>query len=122
MAGQRSTWDYWLSLIAGVAVLGVAFLPTQRPGLVDAVPLCGPNSKPDPQGCTQLQQAFGESLVATIHYISAAVFILSLAAICFVFARREKDHGGEGVRGAIPPILRNGDTRGCCMGRTGQSS
>jgi hypothetical protein len=37
-----------------------------------------------------VQQQFGESLVATVHFACAAVFILSLAAMCFLFARREQ--------------------------------
>ncbi|MGH2808072.1 MAG: hypothetical protein ACRDKT_12455 [Actinomycetota bacterium] len=93
MAGQRATWDFVLSSTAGIAALGVAFLPTTRPNLADDAPLCG--SDPIPAGCTQLQQAFGEMAVATIHYISAAIFILSLAAICFVFATREQKHVGS---------------------------
>jgi len=48
-----------------------------------------------PQGCSPLQQQFGEQLVAGIHFAAAAVFILSLAWLCFVFAdpRREKRPG-----------------------------
>jgi hypothetical protein len=88
MAAQRSTWDHRLSTLAGIAALGVAFLPTTRPNLPDAAPLCG--TDPTPAGCTQLQQAFGETPVASIHFASAAVFILSLAAICFLFSRRER--------------------------------
>lgn len=88
MAAQRSTWDYRLSTVGGVAALGVAFLPTTRPGLGELTPRCG--SDPVPSGCTQLQQAFGESAVAAVHFASAGIFILSLAAICFVFARRER--------------------------------
>lgn len=90
MAGQVRTWDFWLSLAAGIAALGVAFFPTKRPNLDAGAPLCG--TQPTPPGCTQLQQAWGETAVATIHFTSAAVFILCLAAICFVFARREQRH------------------------------
>lgn len=93
MAAQASTWDFWLSSVAGLAVLGVAFLPTKRPVLSDTGPLCGPDAVPAPPGCTQLQQAFGEAAVASVHYVCAGIFILSLAAICFLFARRELKHG-----------------------------
>lgn len=89
MAGQMSTWDFWLSSTAGVAVLGVALFPTMRPGLEASAPRCGPEAVPVPPGCTQLQQAFGETAVATVHYIAAGIFILTLAAICFLFARRD---------------------------------
>lgn len=87
MAGQKWTWDYQLSTVAGIAVLGVAFLPTKRPNLRLGDPLCG--STPMPGGCSQLQQALGETSVAAVHHGSATIFILSLAALCFVFARRE---------------------------------
>lgn len=98
MSAQRGTWDFLLSSVAGVAALGVALLPTTRPNLVDASVRCGAASDPVPAGCTQLQQAFGETAVATIHYVSAGIFILSLAAICFLFALREKRHEGAGKR------------------------
>lgn len=99
MAGQTRTWDFWLSSTAGVGALGVAFFPTRRPNLAEGDPLCG--SVPSPQGCTQLQQSWGENAVAGVHFASAAVFILCLAAICFVFAHREKEHDGNPARVAF---------------------
>jgi len=93
LAGQVRTWDFWLSSVAGVAALGVAFFPTERPGLPGGAPLCGPDSSPRPPRCTALQQAWGETTVAAVHYASAAVFILTLAALCFVFAHRDARHG-----------------------------
>ena len=94
MAAQRSTWDFWLSSLAGIAAVGVAFLPTSRPDLPPTAPLCGTDGAVTP-GCTPLQQALGETSVATVHYICAGVFILSLAAICFVFARRDEVRTGS---------------------------
>lgn len=88
MAGQ-SNKDFWYSLWAGVAVFGVAFLPTQRPGIPDAGPFCG--AKPMPEGCAPLQQAFGETPIATLHFICAAAFIFFLAVMSFLFAKREKE-------------------------------
>jgi hypothetical protein len=79
MAAQPTKADYWLSTLAGVAVLGVAFLPTARPHLGEGAP-------------TKLQETFGETAVAAVHFTSAAIFILSLAALCFVFAHREKQY------------------------------
>lgn len=81
LAAQRRTWDYWLSTVAGIAVLGVAFLPTQRPPFSTTPP-------------TPLQQRWGEHPVAAAHFACAAVFILSLAALCFVFAARDRRWGG----------------------------
>lgn len=88
MAGQRKTLDFWLSLVAGVTVIGVAFFPTSRPGQMNDAPRCG--TTPMPAGCSPVQQQLGETLTATIHFVCAAVFILSLAAIAFLFAYREK--------------------------------
>ncbi|TVP65431.1 MAG: DUF998 domain-containing protein [Nitriliruptor sp.] len=90
MSAQTWTKDFWLSLVGGIAVLLVAFFPTRRPGLSDSDPLCG--ATPAPAGCTGLQQALGETTVAVVHFTAAIVFVLSLAALCFVFARREQRH------------------------------
>ena len=88
MSGLTKTWDFWLSLIAGIAVLGVVFFPTARPGLLPDAPRCG--STPIPEGCASVQQQFGETFVASIHFACATIFILCLAAIAFLFAYREK--------------------------------
>src|SRR5215207_5455355 len=50
MAGQMKRPDWWLSLIAGIVVLGVVFFPTGRPNLGDEAPLCG--TTPEPAGCS----------------------------------------------------------------------
>jgi hypothetical protein len=88
MAGQRNTFDFWLSCVAGAAVLGVTFLPTQRPGLSEDDPRCGVT--PEPTGCSPVQQAWGETLVSVLHFVAAFVFIVALAAICFLFAHRAR--------------------------------
>jgi hypothetical protein len=90
MSGQAKTWDFWLSLVAGITVVGVVFFPTWRPGLPQGAPKCG--TMPMPAGCSSIQQQFGEALVARIHSSCAAVFILSLAAISFLFAYRENKY------------------------------
>lgn len=95
MAEQRKRLDWWLSLLAGIAVLGVVFFPTGRPNLAEGAPLCG--TTPEPSGCSPVQQQFGETQVATIHFACAVVFILSLAAICFYFAYRERRAGNTGA-------------------------
>ena len=95
MAAQRKTWDFLLSSIAGVAALGVALLPTTRPDLADDATRCGEVADVAPAGCTHLQQAFGETAIAAIHFASAGVFILSLAAICYLFSTREKRFTGN---------------------------
>lgn len=72
----KGTLSFWLTLVAGLAVIGVAFFPTWRPD-------------PEVTALTQLQVAFGEGRVARVHYTCAIIFILSLAAIAFTFSRRQ---------------------------------
>jgi hypothetical protein len=88
MAGMPRTWDFCLSLIAGVFLLVVVFFPTSRPDIPSGEPLCGSN--PSPPGCSPVEQALGETPTATVHFIAATIFIICLAAISFLFARREK--------------------------------
>jgi hypothetical protein len=102
MSGLTRTWDFWLSLVAGVAVLGVVFLPTSRPGLAHGAARCG--TTPEPPGCAAVQQQFGETRVAAIHFTCAIVFILSLAAIAFLFAYREKCYENNAVMAAIQKL------------------
>lgn len=68
--------DNSLSILAGTAVLVVAVFPTDRPDRI---------SSPE----TPLQHTLGETTVATIHYIAAAVFIVSLGIISYFFGVRE---------------------------------
>jgi len=67
--------DNTLSLLAGSAVVVVALFPTGLPK--DVVEL------------TPLQDRLGESTVERIHFIAAAVFIVSLAVISYYFGKRE---------------------------------
>jgi hypothetical protein len=87
MAGEARTWDFWASLIAGVAVLGVVFFPTTRSGLPPGAPACG--SVPEPPGCSPVEQALGEHQTAVIHAACAIVFIFFLAVMSFLFATSE---------------------------------
>lgn len=71
---DRWNWDNVLTIGAGVAAIGVAWFPTDgEPG----TPL------------TPLQEALGETTTTRIHFTSAAVFILLLAAMSWRFAVRE---------------------------------
>ena len=90
LAAQPWTWDFWLSSLAGVALLVVVFFPIGRSGLPPGAPRCG--SAPEPAGCSPTEQLFGEQPVASVHIAASAVFILSLAALCFLFARRVAQH------------------------------
>ena len=78
---SKRTGD-WLSddaitTFAGVAALGVAFLPNEGPGLGDVL--------------TVSQQALGVKVAALGHYLSALTFLSCLAWMCLVkFARTAK--------------------------------
>lgn len=89
LAGQKQTLDYLLSLIAGIAVIAVAFLPTERPGYLRDL---GPCTRLDAPalGCAALQEEFGERVVAIGHVTAAIVFVTAIAACawCSVGARR----------------------------------
>lgn len=87
MAGEPRSLDFWASLIAGIAVLGVVFFPTSRAGLAPGAPACG--SLPQPPGCSFVEQALGEHETAVIHGVCAVVFILFLAVMSFLFAASE---------------------------------
>jgi hypothetical protein len=65
-------WDNVLSVVAGVAAIGVALLPTAGEG-----PL------------TPLQSALGERAVQLLHYGCAAVFIVLLGVLSHRFGTRE---------------------------------
>jgi hypothetical protein len=88
MAGEVKSWDFWASLVAGVAVLGVVFFPTSRSGLPRGAPACG-NVEPAPAGCSFVEQSLGEHRTALIHAGCAVVFILGLAVMSFLFASSE---------------------------------
>lgn len=87
MAGEPRGLDFWVSLIAGVALIGVVFFPTSRSGLRHGAPLCG--SLPQPAGCSFVEQALGEHTTALIHAGFAVAFILGLAVMSFLFAASE---------------------------------
>jgi hypothetical protein len=93
MAGQWDKWDFWLSLIAGVALLGVVFFPTARPdkpipeGQVVPAMACG-QATPAPSDCSPVQTLIGETLTAGIHFGCALIFIALLAVLSFIFAKR----------------------------------
>lgn len=90
---EPSRRDFWLSLLAGLTAFGVVFFPIQRPHLLPDAPRCG--TVPMPNGCTEIQQELGERAVAGIHFTVEAVFILSLAGICFLLAYREKQYKND---------------------------
>jgi len=83
-SGELRKAEFWLSLVAGIAVTGVVFFPTGRPGLPPDAPKCG--VMPEPAGCSPVQQLLGEIPVAMVHFTCAVVFIVTLALISFVFA------------------------------------
>ena len=91
MSAQTNTADFWLSLLAGISVLGVVFFPTSRPNLGPEDPRCG--IVPIPDGCAAIQQLLTEHTAAIIHFACAMLFIVSLGVLCFLFANPEREKG-----------------------------
>jgi hypothetical protein len=65
-----------LTVIGGLAALGVAFFPTDR-------------FEGSPAVLTPLQVRLGEGVVSDVHHVSAGVFLVSLAIISFFFGVQE---------------------------------
>jgi hypothetical protein len=88
LSGQPKTADFIASTIAGSAMLGVVFFPTNRGDLPAGAPLCGPESIPEPPSCSPTEARFGEIRVAHIHQVFAFTSFAFLAILSLVFARR----------------------------------
>jgi hypothetical protein len=86
MGGEPRSWDFWVSLLAGIAVLGVVFFPTSRPPDQAASGACG---SPAAIGCSSVESTLGEHQTALIHGACAVVFIICLAVMSFLFALAE---------------------------------
>jgi len=87
MLGTWKSTEFAASTIAGFALLGVAFFPTNRPGLPPGAPLC--QATPKPPDCTDLELRLGENLWAgDIHLTCAGIGLASLGVIAFLWAGR----------------------------------
>jgi hypothetical protein len=86
MSGEPGSWDFWVSLLAGIAVLGVVFFPTSRPPDLAKSGICG---SPHATSCSVIESTLGEHQTAVIHTICAIVFIICLAIMSFLFAISE---------------------------------
>jgi hypothetical protein len=117
MAGEWRTLDFWASLIAGIAVLGVVFFPTTRSGLPTGAPACG--SIPQPPGCSFVEQQLGEHTTAVIHAACAVVFIVFLAVMSSLFAvsevRPKKDRLADSIRRILVSKVRFGIYSACAL-------
>lgn len=95
LSAKRKTYDYWLSTLAGWALIIVALVPTAR-ALKAPDFKVGPDSCEKfagPPGCSGLQEFLGENNARLVHGVAATAFVLLLAALCFVFALREFGYG-----------------------------
>jgi hypothetical protein len=86
MGGEPRSWDFWVSLLAGIAVLGVVFFPTSRPPDQASSGACG---SPTAIGCSAVESTLGEHQTALIHAACAIVFIICLAVMSFLFGLAE---------------------------------
>lgn len=78
--------DSYLGTLAGLAAMGVAFIPTK----ID------PEKQPYASN-TAVQDWLGEDLARWIHYICAVTFIVLLGFICLLFARLEREKEVQGL-------------------------
>jgi hypothetical protein len=83
MGGEPKSWDFWVSLLAGIALLGVVFFPTSRPPDQAGSGACG---SPAARGCSSIESTLGEHQTALIHATCAVVFIICLAIMSLLFA------------------------------------
>jgi len=94
IAYMLGTWnrEFWVSTIAGLALLGVAFFPTERPNPHPNQPPPPPCEVPatKPPDCTDLERRLHEYRTAKIHKVCAGVALSLLAAIAFLFAGRTR--------------------------------
>lgn len=88
-ASEWRTRSFRWSTAAAFGALGVAVLPTERPGLTADAIRCG-DPGPTPPGCTALQERLGETLTAQAHFASALLFIAALCMLAFLFAHAER--------------------------------
>ncbi len=86
MAGEWRSWDFWISLLAGIAVLGVVFFPTSRPPDQVSSGACG---SPGAIGCSSVESILGEHQTAVIHTACAVAFIVFLAIMSLLFGLAE---------------------------------
>ena len=92
MGGEPKSWDFWVSLLAGVAVLGVVFFPTSRPPDLASSGTCGtPNAK----SCSIVESTLGEHQTAVVHASCATAFIICLAIMSFLLAASEIRSGNN---------------------------
>jgi hypothetical protein len=84
---DRKNAEFWASTIAGACLLGVANFPTERPHIALGAPLCG--DTPQPAGCTDLEQRFGEVTIGNLHLGFAAIALVLLGVIAYLFGRRD---------------------------------
>jgi hypothetical protein len=84
--------DNALSVIAGIAAVGVAIFPTGIPSGINAT-------------LTPIQDKLGEDFTAGVHYFFAACFIVSLGILCYDFANRERKRPQQrvGYDARFPP-------------------
>ena len=95
MTGKMRTYDYWLSSLAGILIIVVAFFPTGRELRLTNFDVSSDSCEnfPGPPYCTGLQSAWHENTVRFIHGFCASLFVATLVLLCVVFALREFGYG-----------------------------
>ena len=94
MLGKWQNFEFWVSTIAGLGLIGVAFFPTERSDITAGTPSCG--SDPIPRDCNDLEHRFGEQFIGNLHigFAITALVLLGVLALLFAARARRRDPGG----------------------------
>jgi hypothetical protein len=101
-SAEKESREFRWSLVVGIAVIGVAFVPTERPGLgpVAAALVVGDGRTPcvgllpaSDGRLLNVQYALTEPVAGLVHFLCAGLFIVSLAFLAREFARQEQENG-----------------------------
>jgi hypothetical protein len=87
------TWDFLISLVGGLAVLGIAAFPTARPRPDGSTDLTCSYVHEGVPPCSAIQQGWGEQGVRTVHVWVTVFVVASFALLCLLFALREFGYG-----------------------------
>jgi hypothetical protein len=93
MAGNRNA-EFKVSALAGLAVVGLAMFPTNRPDLPKGAPRCG-SASPAPPDCAPFENKLGETHCAYVHYACTGVFFVGLLFLAWYFGHGEGQIGNS---------------------------
>ena len=85
--------DRWITNVAGLGAIGVAFLPTKPPVCAAGTRVCSPPAV--------AHLSTSQQVVGVAHLCFAAVTFIALGVMALRFAKSETTPPGQGVRGKV---------------------